>query len=78
MPNYNFKNNITEEEYTIRLSMNEREDYIKNNNVTQLPSPLFLHSGRGLQRPDEGFRDILREMKKKHSKGITRSTINTF
>jgi len=58
--------------------MSEREDYIKNNNVTQLPSPLFLHSGRRLQRPDEGFRDILREMKKNNSRGLYRSNINTF
>lgn len=40
----------------------------------------MIHSGRGVgkSKPDSGFRDLLKDMKKKHSKGITRSTINTF
>jgi len=60
------------------MKMSEREDYIKNNNVTQIPTPIALSSGRGRGRPDDGFRDILKEMKKKNSKGLYRSTINTF
>jgi len=29
-------------------------------------------------KPDNAFRDLLKNMKKKHSQGITRSSINTF
>lgn len=78
MPTYTFYSHDIGEIFEISLKMSEREGYIKNNNVTQVPTPIALHSGRGMGKPDEGFRDILKEMKKKHSRGITRSTINTF
>ena len=60
------------------MRMTERENFIKNNNVTQVPTPIALHSGRGMRKIDDGFRDLLKEMKKKNSKGLYRSTINTF
>jgi hypothetical protein len=79
MPTYNFLNNDTGEEYQEFMSISALEQYLKDNpNVTQLVSgaPL-IHSGRGLSKPDQGFRDLLKDMKKKHSQGLTRSTINT-
>ena len=79
MPTYQFKNNETGEEYQLSMKISEREEYLKANpHVTQLPCAPLIHSGRGMQKPDDGFRDLLREMKKKHSRGISRSTINTF
>jgi hypothetical protein len=78
MPTYTFYSHDTDEVFELSMRMSERENYIKNNNVTQIPTPIALHSGRGMTKPDEGFRDILREMKKKNSKGLYRSTINTF
>lgn len=80
MPTYNFINNDTGEEYQEFMTISALDQYIKDNpNITQLVSgaPL-IHSGRGLGKPDQGFRDLLKDMKKKHSQGLTRSTINTF
>ena len=79
MPTYRFLNNTTAEEYEEFMSISALEQYLKDNpNVTQLVggAPL-VHSGRGLGKPDQGFRDLLKDMKRKHSQGLTRSTINT-
>ena len=79
MPTYNFINNDTGEEFEEFMSISALDQYLKDNpNITQLVSgaPL-IHSGRGLGKPDQGFRDLLKDMKKKHSQGFTRSTINT-
>jgi len=62
--------------------MNEREEYLKNNPHMQqvihsapaLSDPIRM----GLRKPDDAFRDRLKEIKKAHSRGITRSTVNTF
>ena len=80
MPTYNFRNNDTGEDFKEFMNISAVEQYlIDNPNVTQLVSgaPL-IHSGRGLKKPDEGFRDLLKNMKKGNSKGFQRSTINTF
>jgi len=61
------------------MKMSEREKYLKENpDIIQVLTIPALHSGRGRKKPDQGFRDILREMKKKNSRGLYRSTINTF
>jgi hypothetical protein len=80
MPTYNFRNNKTGEDYQEFMSISAVEQYLQDNpNVTQLVSGVpFIHSGRGLKKPDEGFRDLLKNMKKGNSKGFKRSTINTF
>jgi hypothetical protein len=80
MPTYRFLNNDTSEEYEDFMSISALELYLKDNpNVTQLVSGApMIHSGRGLGKPDEGFRDLLKNMKKANSKGFRRSTINTF
>lgn len=78
MPTYNFINTETGEQYSEFMSMSEREKYLKENpHVTQTVAMPPVISGANL-KPDEGFRDLLKEMKKKHSQGITKSTINTF
>ena len=80
MPTYKFLNNDTGEEHDDFMSISALDQYLKDNpNITQLVNgaPL-IHSGRGLAKPDQGFRDILRNMKKSNSQGITRSTINTY
>jgi hypothetical protein len=80
MPTYRFINNDTGEEYTEFMKISELEVYLReNNNLTQLVNGApMLHSGRGNGKPDEGFRDLLKDIKKKHSGGISKSTINTF
>jgi len=64
------------------MKMAERELYLESNpGVVQIPDSIFLHSGRGIgkaAKPDEGFRDILRNIKNENSKGLWVSTVNTF
>jgi hypothetical protein len=80
MPTYMFLNNETGEEFEDFMSISALDDYLRDNpNVTQLVNGApALHSGRGMNKPDQSFRDLLKHIKKGNQKGITRSTINTF
>ena len=80
MPTYKFLNNSTGEEFEDFMSISALDQFLSENpNVVQLINGApAISSGRGMGKPDSGFRDLLKEMKKKNSKGITRSTINTF
>jgi len=80
MPTYKFLNTDTGKEFEEFMSISALDLYLKENpNITQLVNGApMISSGRGMGKPDSGFRDLLKDMKKKHSKGITRSTINTF
>ena len=80
MPTYLFFNNDTGETYEDFMSISDRDEYLKENpHVTQLVNgaPMIV-SGRGMKKPDSGFRDLLGRIKDKHSKGISKSTVNTF
>lgn len=79
MPTYNFLNNDTGEEYSEFLSISALDEYLKSNpNVVQLVNDApGLISGTSM-KPDQGFRDLLKDMKKGNSRGKSRSTINTF
>jgi hypothetical protein len=82
MPTYKFLNNTTSEEYLEFMSISALDVYLQENpNVTQLVNgaPSIGDSVRlGIRKPDSSFRDILKNVKKEHSKGVTRSTVNTF
>jgi hypothetical protein len=82
MPSYTFLNTESGEVFTTIMSIAEREDYLKANPHIQqqlISAPALGDSIRlGLKKPDNGFRDRLKEIKKHHSKGITKSTVNTF
>lgn len=80
MPTYKFLNNETGQEYEEFMTISALDEYLKANpNVTQLVNGApMIASGRGMGKPDNGFRDLLKDIKKKNSRGITRSTINTF
>lgn len=80
MPTYKFLNNDTGEEFEDFMTISALDEYLKSNpNITQLVNgaPL-IHSGRGMGKPESGFRDLLKDIKRRNSRGITRSTINTF
>ena len=80
MPTYKFLNNSTGEEFEDFMSISALDQFLAENpNIVQLVNgaPL-IHSGRGIGKPDSGFRDLLKEMKKKNSRGLARSTINNF
>ena len=68
MPTYKFRNNDTEEEFELFMTISELGEYLKeNSNIKQLigGAPM-ISSGRGMGKPDEGFKDILKEIKKKN------------
>jgi hypothetical protein len=81
-PSYSFKDINTNDQFTTVMSMAEREEFLKTNPHIQqqiIAAPALGDSIRmGMVKPDNAFRDHLKEIKKKHSKGLTRSTINTF
>ena len=79
MPTYKFLNNDTGEEFEDFMTISALDDFLKNNShLTQLVNGApMIHSGRGMKKPDDGFRDLLKYIKKKNSMGIKRSTINT-
>lgn len=82
MPSYTFKNTETDEVINTIMSIAEREIFLVENPHMQqqiVSAPSIGDSIRlGLKKPDNGFRDRLKEIKKAHSKGFTRSTVNTF
>lgn len=79
MPTYRFLNNVTNEEYEEFMSISALEVYLQEHtDRTQLLSSPALVSGRGMGKPDSGFRDVLKQIKRNSNKGITRSTIETF
>jgi hypothetical protein len=78
VPTYSFtddNNGITVE---IFMTMAEREQFlIDNPHLRQELSCPATIAGTA-KKPDNGFRDVLREVKKRNSRGISRSTVNTF
>jgi hypothetical protein len=80
MPTYSFRDKNTEDVFDKFMKMSEKDQYLSDN--PHLESVLTTAGvGRELtskMKPDQGFRDVLREIKKKHNKVWTPSTINTF
>lgn len=78
MAHYTFLNTKTNEEFDIVMSMSELDPYKEANpHLQQLikRAPALADPTRiGRMKPDDGFRDILRNVKKSH-KG---STVNTW
>ena len=68
MPTYCFRNNETGEVHEEMMKMDDREKYLKDNpNLTQvLEMPQIVSGTDGLRKPDDSFRDILRNIDKKH------------
>lgn len=76
MPTYKFKDTKTKKTWTEFMGISEAETFLSENpHVERLVhgSPAVIRFG-GNQKPDSGFRDVLKEVKKKHRK----SNINTF
>lgn len=78
MPTYKFMDKITGDELIIEMKISERDEFLKNNpHLTQLVHgfPGLSDPARlGLRKPDQGFRDLLKEVKKRN-RG---STINDW
>jgi hypothetical protein len=78
MPNYTFYNKELEEETIISMPMAELDSFLLNNShlqqvmtATALADPTRL----GMKKPDNGFRDVLKRVKKASGRN---NTVNTW
>lgn len=78
MPLYSMRNNTTQEEFEVSLKYSELEQYLTDNKDIQQIFNKFPGFGDpvrlGLRKPDDGFRDVLRNVRHHHKK----DSINTF
>lgn len=73
MPTYIFKNTKTEELVEQQMKISEMEMFLEDNpdwivDITQGFPGLHSGVGLGVRRPDDGFRDLLKSMKKTHDR----------
>jgi hypothetical protein len=79
MPTYRFMNNTTNEEYEQFMSISALDVYLQENtHITQMVNGAPMIVTGVPRKPENGFRDLLKDIKKSNSRGISRSTINTF
>ena len=81
MPTYSFRNKETGEEFDEIMSISKLDQYkIDNPNLEQLlgTPPLGDPVRLGMKKPDDTFRDILKQIKKNNDSKRVRSTINTW
>lgn len=79
MPTYLFRNTKTDEQWEEFMGISECEKYLEDNPFVERlvnGAPMICDPTRvGVRsKPDDGFRDVLRNIKSKHR----RSNINTF
>jgi hypothetical protein len=77
MPRYTFVNTKTDEVFDEFMTISQMETYLEENtHIRQkIGAPLIVSGvSSGKNKPDSGFRDILKTIKKRHP----RSTVNTF
>ncbi len=75
MPFYSFKNTETGEEFEEVMSNASREEFLaKNPHIIQTIQKARLTTSRGGIKPADGFRDMLKAMKKANPG----STIDTY
>lgn len=80
MPYYTIRSKKTGKSTGQRYMTFEELDIWEKENPTlevAIGAPL-IHSGAGLKKPDAGFRDLLKTIKRGNSKGMTKSTVNDF
>lgn len=79
MPSYKFLNNDTGEEYEDFMTMSACETFLTENpHITQLVHGAPMIVSGVPRKPDQGFRDLLKDIKKRNQRGTSRSTVNTF
>jgi hypothetical protein len=78
MATYTFYNTKTEEYSDISMAMSELDTFKENNkHLNQIPSMTAIADPTrlGLRKPDAGFRDVLKRVKKASGRG---NKINTW
>jgi hypothetical protein len=82
MPTYSFRDTNTNEVFDQRMSWDEKVKFLEDNPHFQSyigAAPGIGDPHRlGLKKPDDSFRDILRNVKHKHDAKYTKTTVNTF
>lgn len=82
MPTYSFRNTETDEIFDQHMSWNDKVKFLEENPHIQSyigAAPSLGDPHRlGLKKPDDSFRDILRNVKSKYDAKYTKSTVNTF
>ena len=79
MPTYSFRNTETKEVFDKIMSFATREQYLSENpNIQYVVGSPRLITNNGAMKPDDGFRDVLREIRRKTDMRFSRSTVNTF
>lgn len=72
MPIYSVRNKETQEEFEVSLKYSELNQYLNDNPNIQQIFTKFPATGDsirlGIKRPDEGFRDVLRNVQHHHKK----------
>jgi hypothetical protein len=77
MPTYTYKNKQTEKIWEEYMSVSAHDTFLEQNpHIETVISAVFLGDPvrQGLKKPDPGFREILKEIKRKN----IRSNINTW
>jgi len=75
MPTYAFKNKETDEQFEVNLKISQLDEFKADHpHLEQVIIPQPMISGSG-SKPDDGFRDVLKSIKKASGRG---SNINTF
>lgn len=74
MPLYTFINTETNEEFEELMSYSRKIEFLEENPHIKSSFGVLNVGYNDAKKPDEGFRDILRTIKKNHRRG----DINTF
>ena len=80
MPTYKFKHRETGKQIELFMSISACDQYLRDNPMMEQLINGFPSIGYSMvtKKPDDNFRDVLKEIKKNNSKGISKSNINTF
>ena len=83
MPTYTFRNTKTDETFEEIMSISAKEEYLINNptivqEIFHSPIPQGDSVRLGFKKPSDGFRDILRTIKKNTKSYRYKNAVNTF
>ena len=79
MPVYTYRNITTDEVVDLTMTIAEMDQYVTDHPemIREYKSPPGTITGFH-KKPENGFTDLLKDIKKANSKGFQRSNINTF
>ena len=78
MPTYDIRDKTTGKVEEVWMTIAEKEAYLKKNKHLEqcIGMPEIVSGTDGLRKPDDNFRDILREIDKKHKGGRRGNNMN--